>query len=298
MEKKPKIAYIGKFRNLWDEEYIAQAFEALGCEVLRMPERMVYTKIVEEVLAFEPDFVLFAKFDVANPDWVLAKFKKHGIKTVCWIFDLYWGYAREYQVKTSPMFRADIVITTDGGHDEKWKEMGIEHHTVRQGVHNPENYMCESDKEYDIVFVGSNNPNNPRQSMLKLIKKDFADGFTWFGMLDTDEVRSTKLNELYGKTKVVIGDSVYSPNYWSNRVVETLGRGGFLIHQETKGLTEAYPYLVTYKRGDYSDLKKKIEYYLENEEERSEIVRKNFEWVKENYTCQHQCSRVLDICKK
>ena len=183
------------------------------------------------------------------------------------------------------------MFTSDGGHEERWKEVGIDHKCIRQGIHEPECYREDAEKEYDVVFVGTFNMNNKeRNDMLDKIDKDFD--FHWFGKDNQDEVRGPKLNRLYGKTKVVVGDSVYTPNYWSNRVVETLGRGGFLIHQDVPGLKEAFPYLVTYERGNYDDLKTKIGHYLQNPKEREEIINKNLEWVKNNHTCKHRCQEL------
>lgn len=92
----------------------------------------------------------------------------------------------------------------------------------------------------------------------------------------------------------MIGDSVYSPNYWSNRVVETLGRGGFLIHREVEGLSKEYPDLVTYEKDNYEDLKNKIKFYLLNYDKRYEIIQKNFDWVKNNYTIEH---KIKELCQ-
>jgi spore maturation protein CgeB len=155
--------------------------------------------------------------------------------------------------------------------------------------------MSVSNKEYDLVFIGSDNPSNKeRNAILSSLEKDF--NITWFGKKDTNEIRSTKLNELFSKTKIVVGDSVYSPHYWSNRIVETLGRGGFLIHKDVEGLKEEYPHLITYT--DYEDLKSKITYYLEHDIAREEIVKKNFEWVRDNYTCDKKCAEVVKIYEK
>ena len=116
--------------------------------------------------------------------------------------------------------------------------------------------------------------------------------FKWFGRKNTDELRGENLNEIYAKTKIVVGDSVYSPYYWSNRVVETLGRGGFLIHRDVPGIKEEYPDLVTYD-GTMEDLLKKIDYYLSHEEERQEIIRKNFEHVRDHYTMDKKCEELI-----
>lgn len=288
-----RIVYIGNFSKIYDEEYIARSFEQLGHEVFRMSETARYTQIIDEVIAYKPDFVLFAKFRVGNPDIVLNAFKRAKIKTVCWVFDLYWGYTRNYHVYKNPMFKADVVFTTDGGHQKHWEEIGINHKLLRQGIYKEDCFVSLQQKEYEVLFVGSENPDNKeRNEILNQVKKDFS--LTWLGKRNTNECRGAELNVAIAKAKIVIGDSVVSPFYWSNRVVETLGRGGFLIHVEVEGIKEEYPDLVTYERGNYDDLKQKIEYYLSHDKEREEIVQKNYKCVLEKYTCEH---KVQELCQ-
>ncbi len=290
-----KIIYIAKFNKMWDEEYIARGFEDLGHTVGRVSESSKYRQIIADIEVFKPDVVIFAKFRQPFAQDVIDYCKSKGIKTVCWVFDLYWGYNREHQLKT-PAFNADYIFTTDGGNDDRWKERGIRHNCVRQGIYKPECVLEKGEKIYDVLFVGSFNPyNKERNRILDLVNADFS--LKWIGKNNDNEVRGMKLNRLYAEAKVVVGDSVYSPHYWSNRVVETLGRGGFLIHAEVEGLKEAYPHLVTYKRGDYGDLKSKIEYYLKNDKQRNDIIKKNYKWVRDNYTCSKQCQRLIDFIK-
>lgn len=284
-----RIAYIGNFDRMWDEEYIALSLESLGHTVGRIRE--FRPRIVDDLIEFKPDVVLWAKFRVGYPDMVLKWCKDNNVRTVCWVWDLYWGYQREDFIRTKPMFRADLVFTSDGGHEQEWEDAGIKHKCIRQGIYEAECYREKGEIEYDVIFVGTYNPyNKERNEMMEKVEKDF--NFHWFGRKDQNEIRGPKLNRLFGKTKVVIGDSVYSPHYWSNRVVETLGRGGFLIHQEVEGLKEAYPYLVTYKRGDYEDLNKKIKFYLRNSKKRELLIEQNLKWVKENHLCKHRCKEL------
>jgi len=284
-----KILYIGKFKKLWDEEYIAQAFESLGHDVIRLPE--THKKPTDVIAEYKPDLVLWAKLNINNPMSVVNYCKQNNIKTVCWVWDLYWGYAREHQIHTNLMFKADYVFTSDGGHQNEWESVGIKHKCIRQGIHEPECYLEPGEKLYDVVFIGSQNQfNAERLKIINQVKKDF--NFKWFGKENEDEIRGPKLNRLFCQSKIIIGDSVYSPNYWSNRVVETLGRGGFLIHVDVPGIKEEYPYLVTYEKGNYEDLKQKINHYLQNPNLREEIIKKNHEWVKNNYTCKHKCQEL------
>lgn len=268
-----KISFQGKFSKLWDEEYIARSFENLGHEVFR-------NEIIPDY-----DILLFTKWE--NPDIPNLR------DTVSWVFDLYWGYVREFRVRTAPFFKAKTVFTTDGGHADKWRDLGIKHKVVRQGIYKPE---CEilPGRPDGIVFVGQDNPANlDRQEELKFIIENYGQRFKWFGRYNTHDLRGTRLNKEYGNAQIVIGSSVFSPYYWSNRVVETLGRGGFLIHQEVPGIQKEFPFLVTYERGNFGDLKEKIDFYRENEQERQRIIELNHEWVKEHYTMEKKCAELI-----
>ena len=284
-KKNPKIAIIGKFIKLHDEEYIARSFESIGCEVARINEKLSRYEIFELLEHHNPDIVLWTKLNVGEAKKIRDFCSKY--KTVCWVFDLYIGYQRENRLN-SPAFTADYVFTTDGGHDKEFKERGINHKCLRQGIWKDECVLYPFNKiEHEIVFVGSDNPYFPERT--KFIEEL---GAKWFGRLSTNELRGLNLNEVYAKSRIIIGDSVYSPYYWSNRVVETLGRGGFLIHREVEGLKEEYPYLVTYKNKD--DLLAKIDYYKQHEGERREIIRKNYKWVRDNYTMDKKCQELLN----
>ncbi len=289
---KTRITLIGKFNKLHDEEYIARSFEMIDCEVQRIPEKALTHQITGIIKEFNPDFVLATKMFITEPDKVLSFLKENNIKSVSWNFDLYWGYPRQERIFRTPGFKCDYVFTTDNGHQKEWESIGINHQCIRQGIYKPECVLVEGKPE-GVAFIGSFNSLYPyRQEMLRRVEKQF--GLKWYGKDDTNELRGLELNNVFANTKVIVGDSVYSPNYWSNRVVETLGRGGFLIHQEVEGVKEEYPYLVTYKKGDLDDLCEKIKYYLEHEEERLEIVKKNFEWVRDNYTMDKKCKQLIN----
>lgn len=291
-----KIAYIGKFTNLYDEEYIAKSFEMLGHEVLRLPDNLGLRPMFRRIEEYGPEIVLFAKLNVTEDGHLFIKsLRAKGIKTVCWLFDLYWGYPREHRIRVDACFRADYVFTTDGGHSEEWQKAGINHQCVRQGIYKEQCYIAQYGNEpHGVVFVGGENPVYPKRiKQISFIQKSYSD-FRWYGRKHTDELRNEHLNSLYATAKIVVGDSVYSPFYWSNRVVETLGRGGFLIHQAVPGLAEEYPDLVTYEAGNYRSLREKIDYFLEHEEERQKIVTANFAFVKANYTMEKKCAELLE----
>lgn len=285
-----KIAIIGKFMHMHDEEYIARSFEMLGHSVFRIPQHMTWQNMQVVFTDFKPEILLYMKWDCPKElKPTIQAMQRSGMKTVCWLFDLYFNYHREFHVKNKDFFKSDYVFTSDNGNQNRFEGLGINHHCIRQGIFKDECILLSFKPiKHEIVFVGSDSPVYPERT--KLVNSFKAD---WYGKKSTNELRGIDLNELYASTRIVIGDSYPSPHYWSNRVVETLGRGGFLIHKETEGLQEEYPYLITYSTEH--DLEEKIQYYKKNENERRRIIEKNFDWVKDHYTMEKQCQKILNI---
>ena len=75
------------------------------------------------------------------------------------------------------------------------------------------------------------------------LKDIYGNRYSKFGWPETFH-RNAQLNNLYANSKIAIGDSVCigfnHERYWSDRVFETIGRGGFIIHPYIKGLEEFF----------------------------------------------------------
>jgi len=300
MENKT-IAYIGSFHNLWDEEGIARSFEKLGYRIFRFSEKAFDTdNFLHQVDIIKPDFVVFAKLKIPTANIVVRELKRRKIKTVCWVWDLYFGLNREFFVGRLPMFKADYVFSPDGGNDEKFKERGVNHYLLRQAIYDEYCYKGKFRKEYnyDVVFVGCENMQwHYRTELCNFLKKNYK-SFKWFGRNNTLEIRGHELNDLYASAKIVIGDSVYSPYYWSNRLYETLGRGGFMIFLEIEGLDREYiPYkhYIPYKMEDFKGLKEKIDYYLKNKKGRKKISNEALKYTQKHHTLIQRCQELIKI---
>lgn len=294
------IAYVGSFTRLHDEEGMARALEGLGHDVQRWEEKTFVPNDIGHLVQSKPDFVLFAKLKIApgSASRLVGECKEAGIRTVCLVPDLYFGLTREVSIRQRvPMFQADLVCTPDGGHDTEWKEAGIRHALVRQGIPEGECYDGQRGNPYDIVFVGTQNPEFPyRTDLMRKLSSRYEDRFLWVGRHDANECRGSRLNDLLASAKIVVGDSVYSPHYWSNRVYETLGRGGFLIHPVVPGLEDEfdfYEHFIPYAYGDFDGLTKKIDYYLEHPEDRELIRKAGQSHVKAHYTLTHRAKELL-----
>lgn len=298
-----RITYIGSFKNLWDEEGNARALESLGHEVTRISEidPDFYEKI-EESIASKPDAIFFAKLKLPyGRDQLFDQMRKNKIPTICWNFDLYIGLDRESFLRTDPIFKADYVFTPDGGHEKQFRDRNINHYCVRQGIAKEYCYMGEFQPKHnrDVVFVGCENRQWKQRTEMCNALMDYPT-FYWHGKINTLDVRGHKLNSLYASAKTVVGDSVYSPYYWSNRLYETLGRGAFTFFMEIEGLEdeyEPYKHYIPFKMGDWKELKKKINHYLDRPDERDNIRKAALEHTLNNHTLEHRVKQILDICE-
>jgi hypothetical protein len=229
MTKKYTIAYYGRFNQYDTQFYISHALEEMGHTVIKLS---VNSRELPDC-----DFRLFAKLET---DWLI---KKSVEPTVCWQFDLHRNFGgRSFDL---PYFKAGVVVTTDGGDP---------YHTVRQGIHKPHKIMYSGEKIYDTIFVGE--PYS--QYRVGLIKR--------LRLKLVNNTRGIALNQLLAQTKIVVGDSAPADNYWSNRLYEITGRGGFLIHPVTIGMPD---YIPQYHRGKEKGV---VQHFLKNEEER-ELLR-------------------------
>ncbi len=299
------IVYIGDFKESYStERYIAHGFRELGFSVVCIQEHVLripkVEPVLDEIMQLDPAFVLFSKGrPIGESELLVEALKKRGVPTVCWLFDLYFGLTPERERRiTSKIvpYSCEYIVSTDGGHQVEFEKHGIKHHVIRQGIHKPEAVMFNEDMTHPVIFVGGNSFGT-RGPLFQALKLWYGHRFTRYGE-GHNYIRGIELNKLYASTKIVVGDSQPSPGYWSNRIYETLGRGGFLIHPYVEGLENEFElgtHLVTYPYGDLDKLKELINYYLINGKEREKIRLAGFKYVRKHYTYQKRCEELLKL---
>jgi len=294
--KSLKILYIGNFHpKSVGEPEIANALEKLGHTVIRHPN-------TERPGTLDADILLFSKLTFPGHINFLRELK---IPRVCWMFDLYWGYRNEKRIEQNKeqLFQADLVLTTDGGNTDKWKKHNINHKCLRQGI--AEDVTMGSPNfatVAEIGFVGTRSPWagwDYRPALIDWLKATYGTKFKHFGQ--DGSLRHEDLNDLYATLKIVVGDTVHSPNYWSNRIYETIGRGGFLIHPLVEGIEKEftpYKHFIPYNYGDMAGLREKINYYLQADEEREKIRQAGFEHCHKYHTYTKRARQLIDELRR
>ena len=314
-----KIAFIGGFKKLYDEEGKAKTFEKLGCEVLRIQEEEMVAEDVKRIFEWGPDYVLGAKFNIPQVilDDLFKVAKEKGVKTISWHPDLYCyptALCMENRLAISTLkwgcWGADYTFSPDGSEYSRriFDRVGVNHHLLRQAPYD-ETVGVGEDLDLDfpdvvpILFVGGlyQNYDNYRSVLLEVLSKKYGDDkFFWVGKDNPDQVREEQLSALFKRTKVVIGDCINHPSYWSNRLYETLGRGGFMIHPYTPEIENEFvedEECVYYDRWNFEQLCSLIDYYVDeaNEGKRQSIIKKGMERVKNDHTLLNRCKELLEV---
>lgn len=240
---------------------------------------------------------------------VLLELRDKGITTLTWHHDLFYGLnSRKDEITSAAVYKyIQHFFSTD-----KLMADWVNEHTYVRGhylpsaVYDKEAVMLNKKSDgKDVVFVG-NKGYHPewqyRPNLIKWLEETYEDRFGWYsGEEDSLGLkRGWDMNQLFADSKIVVGDTLCLdfkyPYYWSDRLWETLGRGGFLIMPYVKGMekyVEDGVHLRFYEFGNFKQLKYLIDYYLNNPEERDKIRKQGHEHVKQNHTYHNRWQEVL-----
>lgn len=309
-----RIAYVGNFRPSWStENHLAATMRGLGHAVEEVQEDEHSWPEVEE-RALAADLLWYTRTwgigDRAEGMRVLRRLEANGVPSVSYHLDLYVGLKREATMDGDPFWHTTRVFTADGGvSDDVWRSKRIEHRWMPAGVFEDECYIAEPLRHrVPVAFVGSEqyHPEWPyRPELLHWLRTNFGLGFRRYPQRRDKAVRGHSLNVLYSSIDVVVGDSLClgftHERYWSDRIYETLGRGGFLVHPRIAGIEEHFKdgeHVVLYDYGDFESLARIIRGYLRDTEARETIRLAGHRHVKEHHTYRHRLSDVFALLRE
>lgn len=311
-----KIAFLGNFAvDYTSESHYAKTFEKLGHQVIRLQEPQVRT---DDVYAIAKTCDMF--FWVHTHGWelqgnrtmaeVLRKLDGMNIPTVAYHLDLYMGLRRWTEYENSDYFKVKHFFTVDklmaDWLNENTQTIG---HYLPAGVYEEECYTGDFDQRFnfDVVFVGSKRYHEEwqyRPQLVNWLEQTFGRRFGHFGNDGIVPLRGAALNNLYASAKVVVGDTLCIgfdyPYYWSDRIYETTGRGGFMIHPYIKGLETEFEdgaEVLFYEYGNFEQLKEKIVWALENDAKRKFIQQAGHERTKAEHTYTQRLQTIIERVK-
>lgn len=304
------IAYIGNFRPEHSTENdVKRAAEHLSHTVLPMQEDdpHVFGNLTSAIHSGDVEFILWTRTWPATNELIdaLNVAKTCAIPIVGLHLDRWWGLKRESEIQTEAFFRfVDVLYTADGGHEADWIGAGVNHHWLPPAVrHDLPAGRRRSHYAADIAFVGSwrsyHNEWPHRMEMVEHLQRKYRRQFAAFPAHPSKAIRGQDLADLYASTKVNVGDSCLAGDahrYWSDRIPETLGRGGFLLHPWVDGLDDHFTdreHLATWMLGDWDDLNESIGFYLCHDETRERIAQAGREHVLAHHTYLNRVDRIV-----
>jgi hypothetical protein len=299
------IAVLGNHAvSFCTERELDWTLEKMGHRVVQLQENKVSaTEVVQKCREANVKLLIYVHthgWDVQGDlNSMLAQLRASGIKTCSFhldrFFDLNILDKRDERVGTHPFWKTDKVFTADGGNEEKFRERGVNHIWMPPAVVERDCYFGKQNPKFNcpIAFFGADGYHPEygfRQRMINRLRERYATNFRVY-----QGIRQQELNDAYATVKILVGDHCFAgaPKYWSDRLPESLGRGGFLIYPETEGLE--VPGLVTYQPQNVDDLISKIDYWLDDDRNQERIRRRNesHEWVKKNATYTQRMQQLL-----
>lgn len=292
-----RIAFLGNFQSEWSTENdLAWTMEKMGHKVVRLQE----SDPEFNYLISGDDLFFWVHTHGWDRPWIsdaLAMAIRSHVPTVMFHLDRFWGLNelddRENQIGKHPMWACDYCFTADGGNDARFKVAGVNHYWsppaiaerwCYRGTYTPE-LAC------DIAFVGSESyhPEYPfRGELIRWLRETYGERFRLI-----QDVRGPRLNDLYASVKVCVGDSCFAgaDRYWSDRVPETMGRGGLLLHPLSEGMDFA-SYAVYAER---VDLKWAIDHFLNIPPEvRETVISEGQKSVIDRHTYTHRLEKIFE----
>lgn len=309
-----RIAYIGNFEPEHStENHVRQALIANGHSVERWQENAIdfdeQAHLVSADRETPLDFVLWTRtwsLDRQAQRRFLHAMRAAKIPTIGYHLDRWWGLERARQVLEEPFFGVDLLITADGGHDTEYAAAGVNHLWMPPAISAAESARVgefSEEFDFDVVFVGNwrSYPHPAwephRRALIQNLMTTYPRRFRPYN----GGFRGQALANLYATARVVIGDSCLAGsanNYWSDRIPETIGRGGFLIHPHVDGLDDHFTpgeHLVTYQLGDFDQLNSLIDYYLAQPIRRRRIALAGQAHVRAHHTYEHRMIDVVEL---
>ena len=303
------------------EAHLAASLELLGHDVVRNHEQTDDWRTTVEHARGADLFVWTSTWGYAQ-QWPRGEASGslrligERIPTVAVHLDRWWHLAREQQVsdrrRGHVMFECRWVFTADGDNDALWERYGVNHRWLPPGVFGPECTPGTPNDEYraDVAFVGSWEGYehaehwHERRAMLDALRQNYGHRFVCWPRRGRPAVRGADLNDLYASTKVVVGDSCLaatSNRYWSDRIFETVGRGGFCVHPAIPGLVELLPDdmgVAYFAPGDWREMIRLVDWWLAHDDARDEARAKGQRFVREHHSYERRMQQMLDVLEQ
>lgn len=315
-----KVLYIGNFVPPHStENEIRVALEANGVDVVQAQEN---TFDWSGSHAKKCDFVLWTHSHHFTDAEIYDKIRSFQATQrrakrpmVGYHLDRWMGLGREVQLTYDPYFEQSLLCTADGGHDQAWKDFGVNHLWFPPAISHVDAERVVASKRSlsakTVGFVGSWHGYHVewpwREKLVLWLRRTYQSRLALYPLYGRS-LRGRDLSIMYASVPVIVGDSCLAltregepiTKYVSDRVPETLGRGGFLLHPRVEGVTDGSlwqenEHLICYEPYDFDALADLIAQWNEQPTERAHITKAGREHTLAHHTYRHRMRDLLEV---
>lgn len=306
-----KLLHIGLCVNYADSSFPNAFINVLGKEnyfELSTNEDNLNVKILQKFNEYKPDVVFFqiqAENIVSNQTFDYLK--SNGAFVINWTGDKR-NSVPEWMIDCAPFVNLtafsnmeDVRQMKNLGYDSEYLEIGYD-----ENIYNP---VGSSYNDYEVLFMANNYGAGyfPMSQFRIDIAENLKNKYQSFGLFGSGwnkgngNVNHSQHEEAkwYRGCKIAINCSHYNvARYNSDRLLRILGSGTFCLsykHPEMEQDYENYKDLVYFE--SIEDLNNKIDYYLQNEDERKQIAYNGQQLVLNRNTFKHQIINIIKLIK-
>tara|TARA_R100001163_G_scaffold1295_1_gene1894 strand:+ start:5443 stop:6342 length:900 start_codon:yes stop_codon:yes gene_type:complete len=292
-----KILYIAKHgqQNNDDEGSIYKSLTLLGHKVDRFQLNYFKTdKPILDNISKHYDFALFHKL----PDADYVEYVCNKWKGICWYFDAVgkgFDSNDDYVNLVKDYFY--IGLFTDGDFVNSQNKNNIK--LLRQGLDlDDDNDVFVPNVAYRLgnepipfIFIGTIGHGGylEREQYLEKLKNDFS-GWRPHNKYD---IFKEHLASVCRQTKIMLAMPPVTDHYWSNRVYLLGGRSAFVLHPYSSELEKQFGDSMAFYK-DYEELKEKIDYFLQNNQERQSMSQKAHSIILNEHSYFHRCEELVE----
>jgi len=321
-KERLRISYVGNFSSEYTTENdVRIAFESLGHTVIKLqegdqhnPNKANWQQVRDTAL--NSDLLLWTgtwgdAYNLTDVMDLVHELAVKNIPSATIHLDTFWSTGRAGRKWwLEPMFQMGYIFTADGDYVPQWENMGKNHLWLAPAVRHTASHFGNHRPEYDcdLAFVGSNGQGyhedvwTYRKELVDFLRTASERNGWKFKNIggDLPKVdRGEDMNDFYASAKVTVGDSLClkkeEAKYWSDRVPEATGRGGFLIMPKIKRMMYDWESLPVYDWGNFEQLEEMIKYYLEHKTQREAIRDENQKVTSEHHTYVNRAKTILNI---
>jgi len=281
---------------------IKYGFEQLGHAVKAVDAKLHSHDSYRAACEFKPDLIFCSRTQALT--WKVAEIKAKLKNVVACVWNVDTRANISHWKHLFPLIEAcDYYFVPDTKTISQWRKINSNTFWLPQGLQDevynkPREIMDNDRKKYscDISFAGGlgGSSHVHRGKYLDMIKQMDVKLKLW-GCDGNPKVYNKEHNKMVLLSKINFCCSAFPENeqYTSVRNYKILGAGGFALEFYREGIYEIFPKNVIKCYTSPENLKEKIRYWLNHDQERQQIADMAYKWVHENATYTHRIKDAL-----